>query len=158
MSRGEWKKETWACPARGNSPERWRCLHDPLGRVACFGGSVLAVLGPLRAPSPAHAFSFGGLMLRDHFGRFAAVYDSRYAKGLGNRVVARFLTCGDYRQGVARIRCANPERHHEYLRPFSCKAFFLCPSCSQKRTLLFAEYLDEQLLLTLPHRQLVFTS
>ena len=26
-----------------------------LGRVACFGGSVLAALGPLRAPPPAHA-------------------------------------------------------------------------------------------------------
>jgi hypothetical protein len=92
------------------------------------------------------------------------VYDSRYAKDLGNfrierisRVATRFLTCGDYRQGVARIRCANPECCHEYFRPFSCKGFFLCPSCSQKRTLLFAEYLDEQLLLTLPHRQFVFT-
>ena len=39
---------------------------------------------------------------------------------------------------------------------FSCKGFYplggqlhrLCPSCSQKRTLLFSEYLDEQLLLT----------
>ena len=80
-------------------------------------------------------------------------------KELGNfrmeridRVVARFfLTCGDYRQGVARIRCVNPECRHEYFRPFSCKGFFLCPSCSQKRTLLFAEYLDEQLLFALPH-------
>jgi hypothetical protein len=72
-------------------------------------------------------------------------------------VATRFLSCGDYRQGVARIRCANPECRHEYFRPFSCKGFFLCPSCSQKRTLLFAEYLDEQLLLALPHRQFVFT-
>jgi hypothetical protein len=92
------------------------------------------------------------------------MYESRYAKDLGNfrlerisRVAIRFLTCGDYRQGVARIRCANPECRHEYFRPFSCKGFFLCPSCSQKRALLFAEYVDEQLLLTLPHRQFVFT-
>jgi hypothetical protein len=103
-------------------------------------------------------------VFRDHFGRFAAEYDSRYAKDLGNfwlerisRVATRFLTCGDYRQGVARIRCVNPECRHEYFRPFSCKGFFLCPSCSQKRTLLFAEYLDERLLLALPHRQFVFT-
>jgi hypothetical protein len=103
-------------------------------------------------------------VLRDHFGRFAAEYDSRYAKDLGNfrlerisRVTTRFLTCGDYRQGVARIRCVNPKCRHEYFRPFSCKGFYLCPSCSQKRTLLFAEYLDEQLLLALPHRQFVFT-
>jgi hypothetical protein len=33
----------------------------------------------------------------------------------------------------------------------------LCPSCSQKRTLLFVEYMNEQLLLRLPHRQMVFT-
>ena len=103
-------------------------------------------------------------VFRDHFARFAADYDSRYAKDLGNFrleriscVATRFLTCGDYRQGVARIRCVNPECRHEYFRPFSSKGFFLCPSCSQKRTLLFAEYLDEQLLLTLPHRQFVFT-
>jgi len=49
------------------------------------------------------------------------------------------------------------ECRHECFRPFSCKGFNLCPSCSQKRTLLFAEYLDEQLLFTLPHRQFVFT-
>ncbi|MBN1838189.1 MAG: transposase zinc-binding domain-containing protein [Spirochaetales bacterium] len=35
--------------------------------------------------------------------------------------------------------------------------FHLCPSCSQKRTLLFAEYMNERLLLPLPHRQMVFT-
>jgi len=107
--------------------------------------------------------------------RFAADYDSRYAKDLGNfrierisRVATRFLTCGDYPlsgsgvyshrkscQRVARIRCVNPECRLEYFRPFSCKGFFLCPSCSQKRALLFAEYLDEQLLLALPHRQAV---
>jgi hypothetical protein len=74
-----------------------------------------------------------------------------------SRVGTRFLSCGDYRQGVARIRCSNPECRHEYFRPFSCRGFHLCPSCSQKRSLLFAEYLDEQLLLALPHRQFVFT-
>ncbi len=103
-------------------------------------------------------------IFRDHFGRFAAEYDSRYASELGkfrieciSRVAIRLLTCGDYRQGVARIRCANPGCRHEYFRPFSCKGFFLCPSCSQKRTLLFSKYLDEQLLLALPHRQFFFT-
>ncbi len=116
-------------------------------------------------------------VFRDHFARFAAEYDSRYAKDLGNfrierisRVATRFLTCGDYPlsgsgvyshrescQGVARIRFVNPECRHEYFRPFSCKGFFLCPSCSQKRTLLFAEHLDENLLFALPHRQFVFT-
>jgi len=35
--------------------------------------------------------------------------------------------------------------------------FYLCPSCSQKRTLLFGEYMNQRLLLRLPHRQMVFT-
>jgi hypothetical protein len=89
-------------------------------------------------------------VFRDHFASFAAYYDARYAKELGNfrierisRVATRFLACGDYRQGVARIRCSNPECRHEYFRPFSCRGFHLCPSCSQKRSLLFSEYLDE---------------
>jgi hypothetical protein len=72
-------------------------------------------------------------------------------------VAQRFETCGDYTKGIARIKCSNPECRLEYFRPFSCKGFYLCPSCSQKRALLFAEYLDEQLLLELPHRQFVFS-
>ena len=55
------------------------------------------------------------------------------------------------------VQCTNPDCRLEYFRPFSCKGFYLYPSCSQKRTLLFAEYLDQQLLLTLPHRQFVFS-
>ena len=41
--------------------------------------------------------------------------------------------------------------------PSSCKGFYLCPSCSQKRTLLLSEYLSKRLLLRLPHRQFVFS-
>ncbi|HUV09153.1 MAG TPA: transposase zinc-binding domain-containing protein [Spirochaetia bacterium] len=64
----------------------------------------------------------------------------------------KFILCGDYTQGIARIRCTNPECREEFFRPFSCKGFHLCPSCSQKRTLLFAEYAENDLLLRLPHR------
>ena len=69
----------------------------------------------------------------------------------------RFLCCGDYTKGIARIKYTNPDCKSEYFRPFSCKVFHLCPSCSQKRTLLFGEYMNERLLLRLPHRQIVFT-
>lgn len=103
-------------------------------------------------------------IFRDHFAGFAADYDARYAKELGtfrieriSRVATRFMTCGDYRKGIARIRCSNPDCRFEFFRPFSCRGFHLCPSCSQKRSLLFAEYLDEHLLFALPHRQFVFT-
>ena len=103
-------------------------------------------------------------LFRTHFPEFAADYDAHYARRLGRfrlpritRAVERFLECGDYTKGVARIRCTNPDCRTEYFRPFSCKVFHLCPSCSQKRTLLFGEYMNERLLLRLPHRQMVFT-
>ena len=40
---------------------------------------------------------------------------------------------------------------------FACKGFYLCPSCSQKRTLLFSENMVNDVLLNLPHRQYVWS-
>jgi len=97
------------------------------------------------------------MAFRHHFPGFAELYDQRLCEGVRpvplpriTRVAQKFLRCGDYTQGLARIQCANSECRFEFFRPFSCKGFYLCPSCSQKRALLFAEYLDQQLLLTLP--------
>jgi len=99
-----------------------------------------------------------------HFGDFCAQYDEKYAATYGRyrleriqQIGERFCTCGDYLHGVARIRCTNPECGHDFFRPFSCKGFYLCPSCSRKRTILFAEHLTNEVLLKLPHRQFVFT-
>ena len=62
-----------------------------------------------------------------------------------------------------------PNGGHDCFRPFksrkvrlagntfSCKGFYLCPSCSRKRTILFAEHLTKEVLLKLPHRPFVFT-
>jgi hypothetical protein len=100
-----------------------------------------------------------------HLDEFCDDYDERYAAMYGmfrleriRQIGDRFLTCGDYRLGVARIRCSNPACGHGNFRPFSCKGFYLCPSCSQKRTLLFSEHLTNEVLLDLPHRQFVFTA
>ena len=71
----------------------------------------------------------------------------------GTAASGECATCGDYLQGIARIRCTNPECGHDYFRPFSCKGFYLCPSCGQKRTLLFGEHLTNEVLLNLPHRR-----
>jgi hypothetical protein len=99
-----------------------------------------------------------------HFVDFCNHYDEKYAGTYGmfrleriQKLGKRFSTCVDYLQGIARIRCTNPECGHDYFRPFSCKGFYLCPSCSRKRTLLFAEHLTDEVLLNLPHRQFVFT-
>jgi hypothetical protein len=103
-------------------------------------------------------------IFEQHFAEFCDQYEDRYAKPYGlfrleriHSVGEKFCACGDYLQGIARIRCTNPECGHDYFRPFSCKGFYLCPSCSQKRTLVFAEHLTQQVLLDLPHRQFVFT-
>jgi len=104
------------------------------------------------------------IIFEKHFEDFCDQYEERYAKKYGRfrferiqEVGQRFCTCGDYLQGIARIKCTNPNCDHDYFRPFSCKGFYLCPSCSQKRTLLFAEHLTQEVLLNLPHRQFVFT-
>jgi len=103
-------------------------------------------------------------LFKKHFQRIVEQYESKYAAIYGRfridritEVVEKFILCGDYSQGVARIQCTNPECKFEYFRPFSCKTFYFCPSCSQKRTLLFSEYMRDHLLLSLPHRQFVFT-
>jgi len=103
-------------------------------------------------------------LFRTRFPELCAGYEHTYASRLGkfrlpriSSAVERFLDCGDYTKSIARIQCTNPDCKADYFRPFSCKVFYLCPSCSQKRTLLFGEYMNERLLLLLPHRQMVFT-
>ena len=100
------------------------------------------------------------LLFKNHFQSIADQYEDKYAGIYGRfcikritEVVEKFILCGDYSQGVARIQCSNPDCKFEYFRPFSCKSFYFCPSCSQKRTLLFSEYMKDRLLLALPHRQ-----
>jgi len=84
-------------------------------------------------------------IFKEHFQEFADTYEQKYDPTYGRfrldritEVVENFISCGDYTQGVARIQCTNPECREEFFRPFSCKGFHLCPSCSQKRTALFA--------------------
>jgi hypothetical protein len=104
------------------------------------------------------------ILFKKHFQRIVEQYESKFAVIYGRfrieritEAVEKFILCGDYSRGVARIQCTNPECKFEYFRPFSCKSFYFCPSCSQKRTLLFSEYMHERLLLNLPHRQFVWT-
>ncbi len=91
-------------------------------------------------------------------------YDSKYAEECGKysleritAVVEEYLKCGDFKEGIARVKCTNPECNHDFFVPFSCKQFLFCPCCSQKRTLLFGEYLTDEVLLRLPHKFFTFT-
>ena len=102
-------------------------------------------------------------IFKDHFEEFKDQYNERYARIYGNfrvdritEVVEDFLKCGDFKEGVARVKCRNPDCGHDYFVPLSCLSFYLCPSCHQKRTLLFGEQIANEVLLKLPHRQFVF--
>lgn len=102
-------------------------------------------------------------ILKDHFYDFANQYDVKYAGTYGNYridritgVVEEFLKCGDYSEGIARVKCINKNCGHDFFVPLSCLSFYLCPSCHQKRTLLFGEQIANEVLLRLPHRQFVF--
>jgi len=67
----------------------------------------------------------------------------------------RFLDRGDLHKGFARVHC--DACGHEYLLPFSCKTRCFCPSCHQKRMLIYGEWVEEEVLGPVPHRQYVFT-
>ena len=48
------------------------------------------------------------------------------------------------------LRARLPARHN-------CKTRYFCPSCHQKRVLLYGEWVEENVLAPVPHRQYVFT-
>ena len=67
----------------------------------------------------------------------------------------KYLNCGILRNGFIRIRC--PECKEEYLLPFSCKDRCLCPSCAAKRSVVFADFIANEVIEPVPHRHLVFS-
>jgi hypothetical protein len=143
----------------------------PGEKISCTP-KVFAQQNTLRTPNIRH------YIFENHFKDFCDTYGEQYAEKYGRfhldrimGVADHFIDCGDYLKGMARILCTNSDCCHDYFRPFSCKSFYLCPSCSlvtgfaccstmqpgQKRTILMAEHLAEEVFLRLSHRQFVFT-
>ena len=123
---------------------------------------VSAAVEPLTLYRPRNPHASGLWRLMDqHFEAFQRVYDQRFAAKYGfwravvERSVAAFLRCGDLHEGFARIRC--PDCRHEMFVAFSCKQRCTCPSCHQKRTLLTAQHVAEEVCLAVAHRQVVLT-
>ena len=89
------------------------------------------------------------------------VYDERHQAKYGfwrpiiERSVRAYLKCGDLNQGFARVRCGDCQ--HEMFVAFSCKQRCTCPSCHQKRALLTALHVAEEVCSPVPHRQIVLT-
>ena len=82
----------------------------------------------------------------NYFGEFESVYEERYQKRFGilrdvvREVVYKYLDSGDLRNGFARIKCKGC--NNEVLLCFSCKGRYFCPSCHQKRVLMFGEWIN----------------
>jgi hypothetical protein len=57
--------------------------------------------------------------------------------------------------GFARLWC--PVCRTSVLCPFSCRGRSFCPSCEKKRQLLWAEWLQKEVLAPVPHRHVVLT-
>ncbi len=79
----------------------------------------------------------------------------RLRRAVERQVIERFIECGDPHHGFARIYC--DACGHDYLLAYSCKTRYFCPSCHQKRVLLYGEWVEENVLAPVPHRQYVFT-
>ena len=115
---------------------------------------------PVYRPRDPRASDLWRLM-DQHFETFRQVYDERFQAKYGfwrpvvDRSVTAFLKCGDLEEGFARVRC--PDCHHEMIVAFSCKQRCTCPSCHQKRTLLTALHVAQDVCAPVAHRQVVLT-
>ena len=76
-------------------------------------------------------------IFKDHFEELKDQYAERYAIIYGNfrldritEVVEEFLKCGDFKEGVARVKCRNPDCGHDYFIPLSCLSFYAGRSAS----------------------------
>lgn len=80
-------------------------------------------------------------------------FERRYGfwRGMVDEQVRRYLDCGIFENGFARIHC--PDCHAEYLLAFSCKTRDLCPSCAAKRGAATAALLAEDVLEQVGHAQ-----
>ena len=99
--------------------------------------------------------------VEDYFEEFVRVYDERFAAKFGfwrphiEKVIYRFLDCGDLHNGFARVKCG--DCGHEFFVAYSCKRRNFCPSCHQKRVVEFGEFLCTTVLKQVPHRHVVFS-
>src|SRR4030042_3209668 len=100
-------------------------------------------------------------VVRERFADFVTGYQQRYQERYGywrpviRSSIDKFLKCGDLKEGFARVRC--PDCKEEFFVAFSCRQRACCPSCDQKRSLLLAYRLKDEVLAQVPHRQWVFT-
>jgi len=119
----------------------------------------MALRGTYRQRHPEYTAFYQ--CLESYWPEFKETYPYFYEKEYGplrevvEKTVERFLDCGIYHNGFARVRCTTC--HHEYLPAFSCKTRYFCPSCQSKRVASFVEWVTTEVLEPVDHRQMVWT-
>ena len=99
-------------------------------------------------------------LFETHFDEVKGQWEERFERRCGfwrgfvDEQVRRYLDCGLFENGFARIRC--PDCAEEYLLAFSCKTRELCPSCAAKRSAATAALLAEEVFEKVGHAQWVF--
>ena len=63
-------------------------------------------------------------------------------------MLERFLACGDLHYGFARLDC--DQCGQDYLLAYSCKTRYFCPSCHQKRMLVWLRSVADQGVVLVP--------
>ncbi len=100
-------------------------------------------------------------VLFHYFDEFVVEYENRFEREYGyfrpviQEVVEKYLDCGNPKNGFARIKCKDCGL--ERLLIFSCHGRGFCPSCHAKRREEWGEWMREELVLDVPHRQVVLT-
>ena len=100
-------------------------------------------------------------IVHKHFDEFREQYHLHYSEKFGQlreiitHTVNRFLLCGDPREGIARYECKSCGE--SVFVPFSCKTRLFCPSCHEKKILLWIDEIQSRLLIDVPHRFWTFS-
>ena len=84
-------------------------------------------------------------------------FEERYGRwrGFVDGVVLRYLDCGVFSAGLARVRCGTC--HAEYIIACSCRGRGFCPSCGAKRAVAFGALLRDEVLEPVGHAMWTFT-
>jgi len=90
------------------------------------------------------------IIWEDQFQQTYGVLRSEVLKALDE-----YQNCGFLSHGAARAYCDSCR--HSILVAFSCKKRGICPSCSAKRAVIFAEHLYDPVLEKVEHRHVVFS-
>jgi hypothetical protein len=109
-----------------------------------------------RNPRATALYRLFGAQFDEVRGQWEERYERRYGfwRSFVDEQVLRYLDCGLFENGFARIRC--PDCAEEYLLAFSCKTRELCPSCAAKRSAATAALLVEDVFEEVAHAQWVF--